>query len=428
MDDIAIRVESLSKQYRISGPQPRYRTLRDSLAQAVQSPWRRVASVVEGRPPAAADQTIWALKDVSFEVRQGEVLGIIGRNGAGKSTLLKILSRITEPTEGHAEIHGRVGSLLEVGTGFHQELTGRENIYLNGAILGMKKAEIDRKFDEIVEFSGVSKFLNTPVKHYSSGMRVRLAFSVAAHLDPEVLLIDEVLAVGDAAFQKKCLGKMGEVARGGRTVLFVSHNMGAVENLCRRGLVLDQGRIAYIGSQRGAVAEYTKSLSVNGVGLRGRTDRRGSGEIQIVKVEFRGTDGNALDVVPCGHGVEIYLHFEAAPHRRGDHVVVSVKLKTPLGTPVFLLHNRMTGDMFGELPGRGAFVCRIPQLPLPASTYYVDYAVISGGVWLDGLTEAAELTVVEGDFFGSGEVPPISHGVCLVKGRWRLESALDASG
>src|SRR6266404_500057 len=241
MTDIAIRAEDLSKHYRIGGGES-YLALRDVLTRAVSVPFRRRSL------PSAADDSIWALKDVSFEIKCGEVIGVIGRNGAGKSTLLKILSRITEPTEGYADITGRIASLLEVGTGFQPELTGRENIYLNGSILGMKRAEIIKKFDEIVDFAEIEKFIDTPVKHYSSGMYVRLAFGVAAHLDPEILLVDEVLAVGDAAFQKKCLGKMGDVAKEGRTVLFVSHNMGAIENLCDRGILLADGQVSYEGS------------------------------------------------------------------------------------------------------------------------------------------------------------------------------------
>ncbi|MGC8960577.1 MAG: ABC transporter ATP-binding protein, partial [Chloroflexia bacterium] len=245
MTDVAIRVEGLSKRYRIGQREP-YRALRDVLARGLAAPFRATASVFRRSGPNGngirGENYIWALKDVSFEVKRGEVVGVIGRNGAGKTTLLKILSRITEPTEGYAEIHGRVGSLLEVGTGFHPELTGRENIYLNGAILGMKKAEIDKKFDEIVAFAEVEKFIDTPVKRYSSGMYVRLAFAVAAHLEPEILLVDEVLAVGDAAFQKKCLGKMGDVAKGGRTVLFVSHQMNSIRKLCDRCIWLDAGR------------------------------------------------------------------------------------------------------------------------------------------------------------------------------------------
>jgi len=258
MNDVAIRVKNLSKQYRIGGPQVPYKTIRESLIEAGRAPFRRMRKLLCGHAYGAAemDATIWALKDVSFEVKRGEVVGIIGRNGAGKTTLLKILSRITEPTEGYAEVHGRVGSLLEVGTGFHPELTGRENIYLNGAILGMKRAEIERKFDEIVDFAEIERFLDTPVKHYSSGMYVRLAFAVAAHLEPDILLVDEVLAVGDAEFQKKCLGKMKEVTKEGRTVLFVSHNLSAVQRLCESSFVLDQGHLIFQGIAQAGVARY----------------------------------------------------------------------------------------------------------------------------------------------------------------------------
>ncbi len=261
MGDVAIRVEGLGKRYKIGHLQKRHDTLRDQIADLrfkffdLGKRSNGHHAQVEGSSLPSAD-TIWALKDVSFEVQRGEVVGIIGRNGAGKSTLLKILSRITEPTEGAVDIYGRVGSLLEVGTGFHPELTGRENIYLNGAILGMRKAEIEKKFDEIVAFAEVERFIDTPVKHYSSGMYVRLAFAVAAHLEPEILLVDEVLAVGDAAFQKKCLGKMGDVAREGRTVLFVSHNMAAVSQLCRNGLLLVEGSLGYEGPVEHCIAEY----------------------------------------------------------------------------------------------------------------------------------------------------------------------------
>lgn len=244
-----IEVKHLSKQYNI-GVDTTYKTLSESFTSAVKHPLK---TLKDCRRP---NNTFWALKDVNFEVERGEVLGIIGRNGAGKSTLLKILSRITYPTEGEVRMRGRVGSLLEVGTGFHQELSGRENIYFNGSILGMKKREIDEKFDEIVKFSGVEKFLDTPVKRYSSGMQVRLAFSVAANLDPEILVVDEVLAVGDAAFQKKCLGKMSEVAEGGRTVLFVSHNMGAVQNLCQRCILLNEGHIITNGKTADVISQY----------------------------------------------------------------------------------------------------------------------------------------------------------------------------
>ena len=248
-DDIAIRVQGLGKKYTLGGPQEHYHTLRDAIVNSVKAPFKRFHPI----PPS---EEFWALKDVSFDVEQGEVIGIIGRNGAGKSTLLKILSRITSPTEGTVELHGRVGSLLEVGTGFHPEMTGRENIFLNGSILGMKKAEIEQKFDEIVRFAEIDKFMDTMVKRYSSGMYIRLAFAVAAHLEPEILVVDEVLAVGDAGFQKKCLGKMGEVAKEGRTVLFVSHNMNAIKNLCPRTLLIEQGRLVSNGETQRVISDY----------------------------------------------------------------------------------------------------------------------------------------------------------------------------
>jgi lipopolysaccharide transport system ATP-binding protein len=256
MNDTAIRVENLGKKFQINVSQERYQTLRDSIVKSAKAPLRILRSLSGNGNTTSNPGTIWALRDISFEVKRGQVLGIIGRNGAGKSTLLKILSRVTEPTEGYAEIHGRVGSLLEVGTGFHPELTGRENIFLNGAILGMKRAEIDKKFDEIVAFSEVEKFIDTPVKRYSSGMYLRLAFAVAAHLEPEILVVDEVLAVGDAEFQRKCLGKMSDVAQEGRTVLFVSHNMSAILRLTEETLVLDDGKLVYRAHTPEAVDHY----------------------------------------------------------------------------------------------------------------------------------------------------------------------------
>ena len=270
MSDIVIRAENLGKLYRV-GQLYGYNTLRESLTNAVLAPFRRRSgSVAASQKPKSHNlnsEYIWALKDVSFEIRRGEAWGIIGLNGAGKTTLLKILSRITTPTEGYAEIHGRVGSLLEVGTGFHAELTGRENIYLYGAVLGMKRAEINRKFDEIVEFSEVRKFIDTPLKRYSTGMQVRLAFSVAAHLEPEILLVDEVLAVGDVAFQRKCLGRMEGVVKGGRTVLFVSHNMGMISTLCEKAILLDNGYVEFMGSAQETVSKYLTHLRT-GAGLK----------------------------------------------------------------------------------------------------------------------------------------------------------------
>ncbi len=287
--DTAIQVTNLGKHYYLGGTRTGYKTLRDSLTSAVAAPFRALR-----RAPAtdrsAIDNELWALKDVSFEIKRGEVVGVIGRNGAGKSTLLKILSRITEPSEGYADIYGRIGSLLEVGTGFHPELTGRENIYLNGAILGMRRADIGRQFDEMVAFAEVEKFIDTPVKHYSSGMYLRLAFAVAAHLDPDILLIDEVLAVGDMAFQKKCLGKMGEVAQQGRTVLFVSHNMSAIKELCQRGILIEHGKIAFNGDSGHCIAEYMKPLESEPVPTEGKAKKVLNAGVPQVK----GTEGSKV--------------------------------------------------------------------------------------------------------------------------------------
>jgi len=321
MSDIAIRCEGLSKQYRI-GKRERYRALRDVLTDAMSAPFRGLRSSIRNskseirngssspsltpnpEPRTLNSDSFWALDDVSFEVRHGEVVGIIGRNGAGKSTLLKILSRITEPTRGFAEINGRVGSLLEVGTGFHPELTGRENIYLNGAILGMKRAEIERRFDEIVAFAETEKFLDTPVKYYSSGMQMRLAFAVAAHLDPEILLVDEVLAVGDAQFQKKCLEKMKEVGRGGRTILFVSHNMSAIRNICHRGLVLESGLLTDDDCINSAVDNYLTRV------VQAQIDYNGAETQSFIvnKVEIRSASG---PVIKTFDPVEIRIGFTA---------------------------------------------------------------------------------------------------------------------
>jgi lipopolysaccharide transport system ATP-binding protein len=261
MEKFSLKVCGLGKQYRIGGKKKSYNTLCDSLMETVAMPFRRAKKLLSGQASGASDldEVFWALRDVSLEVKQGEVLGLIGPNGAGKSTFLKLLSRVTAPTEGQIEINGRVGCLLEVGTGFHPELTGRENTYLNGAILGMQKAEIAGKFDEIVEFAGVAKFIDTPVKHYSSGMYLRLAFAVAAHLDPEILLVDEVLAVGDSVFQKKCLGKMGDVAKQGRTVVLVSHNMGAIARLCHSAVWIDKGRLVKKGPAQEVISQYLHS-------------------------------------------------------------------------------------------------------------------------------------------------------------------------
>jgi lipopolysaccharide transport system ATP-binding protein len=425
MSDTIIQVENLGKKYIIGHQQQskreRYLALRDVISDSAKSIWQKIQnpkSKVQDRY-----EEFWALKDVSFEIKQGECVGIIGRNGAGKSTLLKILSRITEPTTGRISIKGRVASLLEVGTGFHPELTGRENIYLNGAILGMSKAEIKRKFDEIVAFAEVEKFLDTPVKRYSSGMYVRLAFAVAAHLEPEILVVDEVLAVGDAAFQQKCLGKMGDVAtKEGRTVLFVSHNMAAVEKLCQFGIVLHRGNLQLSGKQTEAISYYLTSFSDSQISLKERKDRQGFGDVRVVAIEIKDEQGNVLDTVQSGQTIDIYLYFEAKPQATLLRVIASLAVTTQMEVPVFLQHNRLTQDEFGLLPKTGAFICRIHKLPLPSSNYQLSYSLIKDGMYLDRLNHVIQLAVIDGDFYGSGEVPPVGHGVCLVDAKWRLES------
>ncbi|MFB8790192.1 MAG: ABC transporter ATP-binding protein [Potamolinea sp.] len=427
MSDTIIRVENLGKKYIIGHKNPeRYTALRDVIANGTKSLGRKLLKPFGKKIPNPYVEDFWALKDVSFEIKRGDRVGIIGRNGAGKSTLLKILSRITEPTTGRITIKGRVASLLEVGTGFHPELTGRENIYLNGAILGMSKAEIKRKFDEIVAFSEVEKFLDTPVKHYSSGMYVRLAFAVAAHLEPEILVVDEVLAVGDIAFQKKCLGKMEDVGKEGRTVLFVSHNMAAVEKLCQQGIVLHQGNLQYIGSQTEAITHYLTGLSNNLVCLGDRQDRQGSGEVRVVAIEIRDEKGNVLEAVKSGQNIDIYLYFELHTDLKITNILVGLLVETQLDFPVFLQHNRLTQDNFGILPESGAFVCRIKSLPLIPSTYKIMYSVMPNngfdGTYIDFLEDAMDLTVIEGDYYGSGELPKSTHAVCLVDASWRIES------
>lgn len=315
MKALAIHVENLSKRYRIGLKEERHDTLAGAVLATLKQPgrnFRRLRQLARFQGADTDQDILWALKDVCFEVRQGEVVGVIGRNGAGKTTLLKILSRITYPTCGRVELRGRLSSLLEVGTGFHPELTGRENVYLNGTILGMRKSEIDRKFDEIVDFSGVERFIDTPVKRYSSGMRVRLAFSVAAHLEPEILLVDEVLAVGDARFQKKCLNKMQDVGQQGRTVLFVSHSMPAITRLCQRTILLDEGRIASDGPSHQVVSSYLQS----GVGTMSARewpdlDRAPGNEVvRLRAVRVCTEDGQATDVLDIRKPVGIEMEFD----------------------------------------------------------------------------------------------------------------------
>jgi lipopolysaccharide transport system ATP-binding protein len=314
--DIAIRVDGLWKQFRIGGRQVRYRTLRESVGGALLSPLRRARAVLRGEAAQGGNEMFWALRDVAFEIKRGEIVGVIGRNGAGKSTLLKVLARITEPTRGEIRMRGRVGALLEVGTGFHPELSGRDNVFLNGAILGMRREEIQKKFDAIVAFAEVEKFIDTPVKHYSSGMYMRLAFGIAAHLEPEILIVDEVLAVGDLAFQRKCLGKMEEVARQDRTVLFVSHNMSVVRTLCTRGIVLEAGRVTIDASAAEATTAYTNTFnSASSVEKDGLANRQGrtSGAVRFSK--FRMVDDAGRDRVNFRPGETVRLQLSVKAYQ-----------------------------------------------------------------------------------------------------------------
>ncbi len=337
MADLAIRVEGLGKRYTIGKEQAGYGSLRESIIRMVQVPLHRAKRMLSlnRNVGVESEETIWALKDVSFDIHRGEVVGIIGRNGAGKSTLLKILSEITEPTQGRAEIYGRVGSLLEVGTGFHPELTGRENVYLNGAILGMKRAEIERKFDEIVAFAEVEKFIDTQVKHYSSGMYLRLAFAVAAHLEPEILIVDEVLAVGDVAFQKKCLGKMAGVAKEGRTVLFVSHNMPAITRLCERAILFGEGRLLQDGISHQVVKEYLNAgLRTTAVRQWPDASKAPCGDVARLRaVRVRNEDGYCTDVVDIRKSVQIEIEYEVS--KPGYMLMAMIGLCNQEGVHVF---------------------------------------------------------------------------------------------
>ena len=328
MNDIVIKAENLGKMYTIGhqAENGRYIALRDVLMHNARNLWNKTKDLAKGKPIIQGDtlEEVWALKDVSFEIRRGEAVGIIGRNGAGKSTLLKVLSRITEPSTGRVTIKGRVASLLEVGTGFHPELTGRENIYLNGTILGMTRLEIKRKFDEIVAFAEVEKYLDTPVKRYSSGMYVRLAFAVAAHLEPEILLVDEVLAVGDAQFQKKCLGKMGDVAHEGRTVLFVSHNMGAITRLCQRTILLSHGSFAFDGDTEIAVRTYLKGTSLNSVRRVYFPDNR---DLPIVILQVAVTTHGKSDTDPLdiSDPLNVEIHYQVRQDIKGTSMSFALK-------------------------------------------------------------------------------------------------------
>jgi homopolymeric O-antigen transport system ATP-binding protein len=409
----AISVKDLGKLYRI-GESIYTRHLREALVNLCTSPFRWLSR----RSHDESETIFWALRNVSFEVQEGEVLGVIGRNGAGKSTLLKILSRITEPTEGEAIIRGRVGSLLEVGTGFHPDLTGRENIFLNGAILGMRKAEIRNQFDEIVAFSGVEAFLDTPVKRYSSGMRVRLGFAVAAHLNPEVLLVDEVLAVGDADFQRKCLGKMHDVARSGRTVLFVSHNMASLRNLCTRGLLLDHGRTLALLPIDEAVDRYLASSSVQTM-AHGDLSQvpRPKGRLPVLRrIEFFDPAGKRISGVPTTAPLTLRIRYEHSTALRQPRFAIIVE--DSAGVRVFATDTRFQVRRFPDLPASGSVECHFPRLNLAPGTYYITVGCAIGSTALDELERVCEFTIFDADVYGTGRLPKI-RTIVLMDSHWR---------
>jgi lipopolysaccharide transport system ATP-binding protein len=416
MSSHAICVAGLSKQYFIGAAQQQHDRLGEQLADALMQPLKRAAGLLRGQAYSAANlqQPFWALKDVSFEVRRGEVVGVIGRNGAGKSTLLKILSRITEPTAGYADLYGRVGSLLEVGTGFHPELTGRENIYLNGAILGMGRREIARKLPEIVEFAEIGQFIDTPVKHYSSGMYVRLAFAIAAHLEPEILVVDEVLAVGDLEFQRKCLGKMDDVSKQGRTVLFVSHNMGLMQTLCQRGIFLNQGTIhtdARIGQ---AVDAYLQTLEQTRTqDLATRADRRGLGKSRLLAVEIsNGTSPNLKSGCPAR------LDFHVNRLLPGMHCTCAIY--DHLGMPVTVFKSRLAGpDDRRDTSSGLKFVCEVEQLLLLPGRYRIDVSLTGDNRVQDHIEAATFFDVAQGTIAGR-VAEPASRFSMVMPHRWTV--------
>lgn len=410
---VAVRVENLSKQYRLGSIGAR--TLREDV--------QRLYARLRGRPDplTRVDERhssggdamhVWALRDVSFDVPVGTILGIVGHNGAGKSTLLKILSRITAPTAGRVTLRGRTGSLLEVGTGFHPELTGRENVYLNGAILGMTKAEIARNFDAIVDFAGVERFIDTPVKRYSSGMTVRLGFAVAAHLDPEILVVDEVLAVGDAAFQRKCIGKMREVANSGRTILFVSHQLAAVQNLCSVALLLRGGEIVAHGPTADVLDTYLQGVrETAAVSVAERKDRTGTGRLRFTGVGMTDDRGNPIAYLQTGSAVVIQLHYRNISGQALPQVHVGVGIDNDIGQRITLISNRDAGqELFTVDVGSGRVDVQIPRLPLLPGRYRATLFAEVAGEIVDWVRDAFEFTVEAGDYYGTGKLPPRTQG------------------
>jgi len=404
MSEPVITVENLSKRYVIGHQRSKDDGLRHAIEDAVRAPLKWLGGRREKKKREREE--FWALKDVAFEVKRGEVVGIIGRNGAGKSTLLKILSRITEPTEGRIEIDGRVASLLEVGTGFHPELTGRENIFLNGAILGMGRIEIRKKFDEIVAFSEVEKFIDTPVKRYSSGMHVRLAFAVAAHLEPEILIVDEVLAVGDGEFQRKCLGKMKDIGSLGRTVILVSHNMAAIENLTDKVIFMNNGRLVEFGPTKETIAAYQAVVRMETAVtlLAERKDRSGTGVVRLKSFHVEDKIGQVMESVRSGQEVDFVLGYDCPAGETRDEVDVGISFGFGDNELISVIYGSYMGKTFRSIPRSGEFRFHFDKFPFSEGRYVVGARVVVGGAEADWPRDGiAELAVGAGDFYGTGK-------------------------
>ncbi|MBL7952453.1 MAG: ABC transporter ATP-binding protein [Flavobacteriales bacterium] len=410
-----IRVEGLGKRFTLQHKQrERYTALRDVLSD-------RARSLFRPSKDQAVTSEFWALKDLSFDISPGDRVGIIGRNGAGKSTLLKVLSRIVDPTAGRVTIEGRLASLLEVGTGFHPELSGRENIYLNGAILGMSRKEISSKFDEIVAFADVERFLDTPVKRYSSGMYVRLAFAVAAHLEPEILVVDEVLAVGDAEFQRKCLGKMKEVSLGGRTVLFVSHNMAAIQNLCSTAIYLKQGRLVTQGDTAQVLSTYLKDTGAAArVDLSARQDRQGNGAIRFTGFHLADEGGRELAAAQSGSTVVFNFDMDVRSADVRD-LKVAMGIDDQYGQRITHLSNEVSGQALNNASGNARLSIRVPRCPLRNGNYtFTLFSTVNGDI-ADYLLNAGGFHVESGDFFGTGRAPAEDQGTFFMDHSFKLD-------
>jgi lipopolysaccharide transport system ATP-binding protein len=413
----AIRVENISKSYHIGATRDRaqYQTIRESIVESISRPFRRSKEATHD------DTEFWAIKGVSFDVQPGQVMGVVGRNGAGKSTLLKILSRITAPTSGQIQYRGRLGSLLEVGTGFHPELSGRENIYLNGSILGMARSQITKCFDEIVDFAEIGRFLDTPVKRYSSGMYVRLAFAVAAHLEPDILLIDEVLAVGDSNFQKKCLGKMGEVSKSGRTILFVSHNIAAMESLCNRCVFLDRGQLVMEGETREVLNFYQQHNVDHSSGVRDLSEVARSGGQRAVMTEVMLGNESSSPAISVRMGSQLSINVAFDSTGLPISPVLGVVIKTAFGSSVFGVNNRfIPGFEFTQGAERARITCTINRLPLMPGTYWIDLYFGDEHHDIDVIMDAISFEVEQSDVYGSGKLPPTGSGPIYMNASWTL--------